>query len=976
MGQLYESGSYMVSVSAQGFLPTSTVKDVEAACDSPLIPITLRLGKDTTNTTEENSCSNTTMTITVVDLLTGVPVHDAIVNINLGANVKTDVNGNVAVPTAVNGNYHITATKTGYITADGNKTIACSTETNCSCDTSLTMTLDQPRCDPNTEQAVNLPVIVKDNITNQVVEGALVNLILTNSLSGPSMTPVDQPRYTDTHGTAQFTLSMNGEYSVSITADGYVAQSMPIEVNCNPDHCQMCTPSASITLNQEFCQDKVMKMIVKDSLKNEPVVGAQVKVSIDTFEGAKEVSSQTIGESGEVDVLLIANGLYLTEVSMPGYVLARSSFQINMSSGECDMYHPVELTPLSPETPAGCVRLSLTWGEEPKDLDLYSYRVHKNESEDQCLTYYCNGKDPCNGTAFEVDNKSGGLNGSETITYCSTEEYTNMVYVDDLSGQGASLVNSQARLIIIGSDETQEVALSPSEVNDDNKRYWLAGCLTTTASGTFEFIPVNQFLDIQPNVEEPLHCHNRVAVNNAAYVPLENAKARISAVDALTDEPLEGVLASLSDGSNSQTGLTGSDGTADIPITKNGEYALIAGLDNYVPQRLTVVVNCQDSDCQTDVLVSMLPTNQDNQIQILLKWGDGAEDLDLHVIKVDKNDNRATCETFFNNMNGCKDTSLNHNMKQGGINGSETVTIRQVTSNSMMSYMVFADDNSLTGSSLGTSQADITVTDGTNTIKETIPDFTEDTVAGARYWLAGCVQIVGETFHYVPVNRFSRETPDKLFCDNLLKNTVPTTSEPFCANTVLNIAVHSSLTNLPVQNVSTSVIITKDDTQQTVAESANPDEEGIVKVPISQNGQYVVKVEGPGYIAAKESVNVDCDIARCRDCSPVLLVPVSPLLAPGEVRLTMSWGERPLDLDVYAQQKNINTEEFRSSGVHLTMTNGQVTSSVSMDADRFNGEEHWVAGCVRMVGSSYEFTPVNVFLNSKPDEEIPNLCLE
>ena len=59
-----------------------------------------------------------------------------------------------------------------------------------------------------------------------------------------------------------------------------------------------------------------------------------------------------------------------------------------------------------------------------------------------------------------------------------------------------------------------------------------------------------------------------------------------------------------------------------------------------------------------------------------------------------------------------------------------------------------------------------------------------------------------------------------------------------------------------------------------------------------------------------------------------------------------------------------DTEEFRSSGVHLTMTDGHVTSSMSMDADRFNGEEHWVAGCVRMVGTSYEFAPVNVFLNS------------
>ena len=46
----------------------------------------------------------------------------------------------------------------------------------------------------------------------------------------------------------------------------------------------------------------------------------------------------------------------------------------------------------------------------------------------------------------------------------------------------------------------------------------------------------------------------------------------------------------------------------------------------------------------------------------------------------------------------------------------------------MMSYMVFDDENSWT------IQADITVTD----------------VAGARCWLAGCVQNVRETLHYVP----------------------------------------------------------------------------------------------------------------------------------------------------------------------------------------------------------------------------------
>jgi hypothetical protein len=78
---------------------------------------------------------------------------------------------------------------------------------------------------------------------------------------------------------------MNGDYSVGIEADGYVAQSMPIEVNYNQDHCQLCTPSTSVTLNHEFCPDKTMKMIVKNSLNNEPLVGAQVKASLDTFEG-------------------------------------------------------------------------------------------------------------------------------------------------------------------------------------------------------------------------------------------------------------------------------------------------------------------------------------------------------------------------------------------------------------------------------------------------------------------------------------------------------------------------------------------------------------------------------------------------------------------------------------------------------------------------------------------------------------------
>ena len=87
--QLYESGSYMVSVKAQGFLPASIEQEVEAACENPSLPVTIRLVKAADNSTNETSCQNTTMTITVSDLMTGVAVNEAIVNIKLEVSYRS-----------------------------------------------------------------------------------------------------------------------------------------------------------------------------------------------------------------------------------------------------------------------------------------------------------------------------------------------------------------------------------------------------------------------------------------------------------------------------------------------------------------------------------------------------------------------------------------------------------------------------------------------------------------------------------------------------------------------------------------------------------------------------------------------------------------------------------------------------------------------------------------------------------------------
>ena len=130
--------------------------------------------------------------------------------LEVATGVQTDENGQLQVPISTNGNYQITANKADYLKVEDAKTIECTMENNCNCDTSLTLSMDQPRCDPTGPTPIILPVTVKDNITNSLIPGALINLVLTSSLSRPSLITVEEPKYTDSQGSAEFTIQLNG----------------------------------------------------------------------------------------------------------------------------------------------------------------------------------------------------------------------------------------------------------------------------------------------------------------------------------------------------------------------------------------------------------------------------------------------------------------------------------------------------------------------------------------------------------------------------------------------------------------------------------------------------------------------------------------------------------------------------------------------------------------------------------------------
>jgi len=391
-------------------------------------------------------------------------------------------------------------------------------------------------------------------------------------------------------------------------------------------------------------------------------------------------------------------------------------------------------------------------------------------------------------------------------------------------------------------------------------------------------------------------------------------------------------------------------------------------------------------------------------------------------------------------MEGCKDTRLNHNIRQGGDGASEIVKISNVAANSRFTYMVFAKDSSIEGPGLSTTEQEVTVTvtDGVTANIENMPLGSADT--GSEYWFVGCLELVGETFNLQTVSEFSRESPalnNKLYCDSLFKqNNLGTTQPPFCPNVDMSVKVRNGLTNDMVPGAKVSVIRVEDDQEVIITEGSEVNVDGLTAAHVNQNGHYIVKVEAEGFIASEREIVVDCVLTDCDTCKPGAFVPLSPALEAGTLRFSLSWAEKPMDLDLYAyrrnwrdwdqscetsyrkktgcnvatldldntrggnngaetitlkdvesQQDNVymilvnnyvasKSAEFKHSEAHVTITNGIVSHNLDLNPADHDAENWWLAGCLRFNGDSYEFMALDVFFDSKPSEEVSDMCLE
>ena len=661
-------------------------------------------------------------------------------------------------------------------------------------------------------------------------------------------------------------MELNGEYSVKISRDGFLSTEDKITVNCSRFHCSACNPELKPQLKAEFCKDKTITLAVLDALTNFGVAGATVRTWIRVNSERDGLVSYVTNQSGIAVIPLNANGFYQFEVSQAGFTRLTKELEVDVPQGSCAAYQPMLLVPLSPLLPPSCkygLRASLAWTTENADLDLYSWRVDNNSTENTCLTYFCDGKDPCSGITHDIDSKTGGLNGSETITYCNYEDFVHMIYVD--GGTSRWREDSSLQLTLQGEKMGMEVIGRPA--GPLSKRYWLAGCLLLQPDGQFTFTEVNLFFSNQPSIEWPDHCYNLVRLRRLQeekeIEPLGELTVKLRTDQTLSEATVELRLAS----GMTRYLMADENGEARFGGLNPGKFIITVHAARHQPALLDTVFSCgEDLRCKDLLEIQLLPTTDPGSLQVSL-LGLPPGEMGLHLLEIDGEGTNSFCQTFHRQPESCKGTNYSR------ISGGEQISLGQPASRPLLTYMLFVEDTSTTSTSFANhSKVRVEIS-----YEGTVKNHRLSKVATSSYktfWLAGCLKVVGDKFVFVEVDTFSRISPvelDRTTCVGLLENKeakVPF----FCPEVFLTINTVESV-NRSIVNARVTVVRVDGDKEEEVPSHSNN------QIPIKANGLYKISASAEGYyMDGFQELKVDCDPSHCSKCSPIVeVVLVRPL---------------------------------------------------------------------------------------------------
>ncbi len=266
---------------------------------------------------------------------------------------------------------------------------------------------------------------VKDAVSGEPIEGAFVTL-----------TPGGLSSYTDANGNYEVSNLAAGNYTIVISKEGY----SQIEASVILEEDETKIYEASLSVGDDYLNSNgTVTITTKDATTSNIITNGYIKIR----QGQNNQYSETIEEeiindgSDSIDVTLFP-GIYTIEVGANGYTPSFSTVTI---ISETTVNKEISISNSLSEDE---IRIVLTWGETPSDLD--SHLVKKTgENEDYHIFF--GDKDPANADAnLDVDDTSSY--GPETVTINGINEnsiYT--YYVHNFSGGEESLLpNSGAKI--------------------------------------------------------------------------------------------------------------------------------------------------------------------------------------------------------------------------------------------------------------------------------------------------------------------------------------------------------------------------------------------------------------------------------------------------------------------------------------------------------------------------------------------------